>query len=138
MYWDAPLVSKARSALGPEIASKCGVKQGDLLSPLLYGLFIDELEQWLHSHLPGAGVPLGPRLLQKLLYADDLVLLAFSPQQLQEHLHHLHQFCMEKGVGFYQDRNCGFFGNPSPWMLVRLGVGNMMDNPSSEHQSNSM
>jgi hypothetical protein len=67
---------------------------------LLFGLFVDELEQWLHNQLPGAGVPLGPRpLLMRLLYADDLVLLASSPQQHQQQLDHLHQFCMEKGVG---------------------------------------
>jgi hypothetical protein len=44
MYWDAPLVPKAGSALGPEIASMCGVKQGEPLSPLLFGLFIDEFD----------------------------------------------------------------------------------------------
>jgi hypothetical protein len=98
MYWDAPLVPKAGSALGPEIASMCGVKQGDPLSPLLFDFFIDEFEQWLHNQLPGAGVPLGPRLLQMLLYADHLVLLASSPQQLQQQLDRLHQFCIEKGM----------------------------------------
>jgi hypothetical protein len=33
-----------------------------------------------------------------LLYADDLVLLASSPQQLQQQLDHLHQSCIEKGM----------------------------------------
>jgi hypothetical protein len=56
-----------------------------------------------------AGVPLGPRLLQMLLYADDLVLLASSPQQLQQDLDHLHQFCMEKGmrVNIGKTGSCG-------------------------------
>ena len=76
MYWDAPLVPKIGTALGPEIRSQCGVKQGDPLSPLLFGLFIDEFEQWLRDRLPGAGVQLGPKVLQLLLYADDLVLFA--------------------------------------------------------------
>ena len=78
--------------------SQCGVKQGDPLSPLLFGLFIDELEQWLRERLPGAGVQLGPKLLQMLLYADDLVLFAPNPQMLQQQLDHLHQFCLAKGM----------------------------------------
>ena len=99
MYWDAPLVPKAGTAFGPEIPSQCGVKQGDPLSPLLFGLFIDELEQWLRERLPGAGVQLGPKLLHMLLYADDLVLLAPNPQMLQRQLDHLHQFCLDNWHG---------------------------------------
>ena len=98
MYWDAPLVPRIGTMLGPEIGSQCGVKQGDPLSPLLFGLFIDELEQWLRERLPGAGVQLGPKLLQMLLYADDLVLFAPNPQMLQQQLDHLHQFCLAKGM----------------------------------------
>ena len=83
MYGDAPPVPKNRTVLGLEIGSQCGVKQGDPLSPLLFGLFIDELEQWLQKRLPGAGVPLGPHVLHILLYADDLVLVAPNPQLLR-------------------------------------------------------
>ena len=83
LYWDVPLVPKIGTVLGPEIgstANQCGIKQGDPLSPLLFGLSIDELEQWLRERLPGASVQLGPKLLQMLLYADDLVLFAPTPR----------------------------------------------------------
>lgn len=98
MYWEAPLVPKLGTALGPEIASKCGVKQGDPLSPLLFGLFIDEFESRLRERLPGAGVQLGTRLLQMLLYADDMVLFASNPETLQRQLDLLHEFCVAKGM----------------------------------------
>ena len=98
MYWEAPLVPKIGTALGPEIASKCGVKQGDPLSPLLFGLFIDEFETWLKERLPGVGVRLGTRVLQMLLYADDMVLFAHDPASLQRQLNLLHEFCVAKGM----------------------------------------
>lgn len=37
-------------------------------------------------------VQLGPQLLQVLLYADDLTLLASSPEELQAMLDALHEF----------------------------------------------
>ena len=98
MYWEAPLVPKIGTALGPEIASKCGVKQGDPLSPLLFGLFIDEFETWLKERLPGVGVRLGTRVLQMLLYADDMVLFVHDPASLQRQLNLLHEFCVAKGM----------------------------------------
>ena len=76
MYWDVPLVPKLNGVLGPSIASTCGVKQGDPLSPLLFGLFIDEFEAWVKERIPGAGVPLTlEKNVPLLLYADDMVLL---------------------------------------------------------------
>jgi hypothetical protein len=68
------------------------------MSPLLFGLFIDSLEGELDSQLPEDGVPMGAlppagRLLRLLLYADDLVLLAETPEALQRILDALHAFC---------------------------------------------
>jgi hypothetical protein len=41
MYWHAPMTVKCGTFLGATFNSSRGVKQGDPLSPLLYGLFID-------------------------------------------------------------------------------------------------
>ena len=47
---------------------------------------------------PSKGVDLGGKLLQVLLYADDLVILAESPQDLQALLDALHSFCRLNGM----------------------------------------
>ena len=41
---------------------------------------------------------MGSRLLQMLLYAGDLVLLACCPKALQQQLDVLHAFCAAKGM----------------------------------------
>lgn len=104
MYWSVPLIPKLDGQLGPAIDSTCGVKQGDPLSPLLFGLYIDAFELYLRQRLPNAGVKMGTKLVQMLLYADDMVLLARTPQQLQQQLGMLHTWAelhagMEVNVG---------------------------------------
>ena len=61
-----------------------GVPQGAVLSPLLYALFINGLAVELKER--GFGVDVFGRRVCLLLYADDIVLLADSPGQLQEML----------------------------------------------------
>jgi len=84
MYWSAPLILKLHGKLGEPTASTCGVKQGNPLSPL-FGHFFAEFEAWLRERLPAAArVHIGQRLVQMLLYADDMVLLTHSACELQQ------------------------------------------------------
>ena len=79
------------------IHSTIRVKQGCPLSPTLFGLYIDELEDFLlKSSLPGDGCYLYQVLISILLFADDIVLLASSPDGLQRLLDRLALFCDQR------------------------------------------
>ncbi|GBG00087.1 hypothetical protein Rsub_12907 [Raphidocelis subcapitata] len=95
IYWRVRVRAKAGAALCAPFDSTCGVRQGDPLSPLLFGLYIDRVEAWLAERTPDTGVELvgsGGRL-RVLLYADDLALLASDAEGLQAQLDALQSFC---------------------------------------------
>jgi hypothetical protein len=78
------VVSKFKNTKGwsKEINYNIGVKQGCPLSPTLFGIYIDKLEEFLEE----AGC-VGPTLTdivinQLLLYVDDIVLMGRSPNDL--------------------------------------------------------
>jgi hypothetical protein len=98
MYHDVRLRVRIDGSLGPEFESTVGVKQGDPLSPLLFGLFIDRFEQFMVDSVGDCGVRICDRILQVLFYADDLVLLAESQEQLQQMMDTLGVFCDAFGL----------------------------------------
>lgn len=62
---------------------QAGVRQGCVMSPILFSLFINGLARELKEQ--GQGVDIGGRRVQMLLYAD-IVLLAETPGDLQRML----------------------------------------------------
>ncbi len=64
----------------PAFDTDLGVRQGAVLSPALFSLFMSEVvEEWRRL---GIGVKIGSRTIAGLLYADDVVLIADSIEQL--------------------------------------------------------
>ena len=82
---------KVNGNLSAEYPMAKGVPQGDPLSCLLFSLFIESLSRYLKSRPDLAGVTAfgGQFCLRQLLYADDLVVLANSPEELQRALSHV-------------------------------------------------
>ena len=71
--------------------SSSGVRQGDVLSPTLFALFVNDLAIGIKDmHM---GVPYGEDDISILLYADDIVILAENEENLQKMITHLENWC---------------------------------------------
>ena len=73
-----------------------GVKQGCPLSAMLFGLFVDGLEQHLMDTLGHDAPSLSGLLVPLLLYADDLTIMSTTPAGLQRHINALQLFCEQR------------------------------------------
>ena len=67
-----------------------GVRQGCLLSPLLLALYLNDLDNCIRES--SSGVSVGDERIHTLLYADELVLMAKDPADLQSQLDALATF----------------------------------------------
>ena len=76
---------------GPFLVTN-GVKQGGILSPILFNLYMDELSINLRRCRTGCMV--GERLVNHLMYADDLVIMSPCSAGLQQLLN----ICSEYGL----------------------------------------
>ena len=72
-----------------------GVRQGAILSPLLFNLYMDHLSGELKECSTGCLV--GDRLINHMLYAGDLVVLSPSSAGLQQLL----RICSQYGIIMY-------------------------------------
>ena len=94
MYDVAVMRVRVAGKISSPFTAEAGVKQGDPMSPILFGLFIDKVEQYFSAELGNeVGVRVADAMRRVLLYADDLVLMAESPCQLQDLLDCLSRFC---------------------------------------------
>ncbi len=93
MYDNATSKLKFQNGLTEEFESKCGVKQGDVLSPLLFNLYINDLVKELNLNDVDP-ITIGETSINSLLFADDIVLLSNSEKGLQNSLNTLQEYCI--------------------------------------------
>lgn len=97
--------------MSEEFETKSGVKQGCLLSPLLFALYVNDLHDAL-----GGGLYIGNENIRLLLYADDIVIMADNVKILQNMIQRLEKYC--------DDWNLEVNLNKSEIMVFRNGGKN--------------
>ena len=75
------------------------MRQGDNSSPILFTIFLNDLEYYLHQHDTGIIIDYTNDdisvclKLFVLLYADDTVIFMNSPEELKKSLHIFENYC---------------------------------------------
>ena len=70
-----------------------GLKLGETVSPVLFSLFVEDSEMYLQSEIE-SGINVNDINLVLLFFADDMVVLAETPEDLQNSLDSLYQYCL--------------------------------------------
>ena len=78
-------IPKINGKLLPPIITSIGLKQGDSLSPILFDIFFDDVDQIFDSQCNPV-IFNSEISLNHLLYADDMAILSLSQEGLQNSL----------------------------------------------------
>lgn len=93
MYSNTELCVKINESLTNSFQSQTGVRQGDVLSPNLFKIFVNDIPKYLSNAVDS--VDLNDKPIHCLLYADDIVMFSSSSLGLKQRLESLSKFCEE-------------------------------------------
>lgn len=97
-YNQTTLQIRSKNLLSDEVRVGEGVLQGEILSPLLFILYLGDIVDFFKSK-GFEGISLNSiRDLLLLLYADDLVILGRSPNDLKRKIATMMEYCAKKGL----------------------------------------
>ena len=80
-----------------------GIKQGGILSPKLFNIYVDVLSRQLNKVL--VGCCLNGKVINHLYYADDLVLLSPSPHGLKKLIQECEKYACSYGMKFNENKS---------------------------------
>ena len=112
VYWDS---SKSQCFF-----MQNGIRQGSVLSPVLFNIYVDELNVELCN--AGVGCHVGGRALNNFSYADDLAILAPNARSLNMLLQVCRKFAADNYISFSTEK--------SVCMLIRPRSMTLSDPPN--------
>ena len=109
--WYSKLTSVVRwnGILSTSFAVTCGVRQGGILSPFLFNVYVNELIELLRDS--GYGCYVNSMFIGCLMYADDLLLLSPTVGGIQALLHICDSYGSSNNIVFNTKKTCSVVGN---------------------------
>ena len=96
MYWKQKASVRTNQGESEEVEIKSGIRQGCILSPILFNLYSEFLiEEALSDR---EGLDINGENINNIRFADDTVLIAESKEDIQEMINELNQKCREYGM----------------------------------------
>jgi len=103
LYKDIKCAVKVNGSVTDWFDVNTGLRQGCLLSPLLFNLYINDLVLSIKSSCHG--IPIGGENVSLLMYADDLVLIARNENDLQKMLIKLYEWCEQWKININEEKS---------------------------------
>jgi exonuclease III len=120
LYKDNRLRVRVSKRLSEEIPYERGVRQGCPLSPLLFNIFINDILLRADREGEGVTVPGMQEPIPGLLFADDLAVVANTPEQLKKLLKMVEEWANTWGMNFGHQK-CAIVGTKfSPQEVDKL------------------
>ena len=106
-YWYSTQCMKVRwgNVSSSSFTVNNGVRQGGVLSPYLFSLYMDDLSRKLNSVQSGCFV--GSSLLNHLMFVDDLCVFSTSVKVLQKLVNECKEYAVNNCIIFNNDKTVG-------------------------------
>ena len=116
MFWYTKQDMKVRwgNTLSSSFQVGNGVKQGDILSPVLFNIYLDKLSMTLNNTAIGGQI--GGLLLNHLCYVDDMCLISISSAGMQELLNVCHSYSIEHSLLYNGNKSYSRVGKMPAFM----------------------
>ena len=94
--------------------TKRGLRQGCPLSGILFNIYMSDLEQWLAGRQVG-GIKIGNMIIRSLSFADDIIMLADSKENMRRMMKEMEKYMERKGMEINVEKTMVMVGKGSKW-----------------------
>ena len=97
-YTHQKMCIKWGNAISPSFTVSNGIKQGGIISPILFNVYMDGLS--VLSNISNIGGQIGYTFLNHLCYADDLCLISLSSAGMQKLLNLCSKYAVDNSLTY--------------------------------------